>query len=291
MKKGFYTALGTPVDDDGRIADASLTEQIERQLSAGASGLLLMGSMGMEVCVRGGEYARAVRVAAQAVKGRCPLFVGAMDNSLARIRDRIESIRDLPVDGAVVTTPYYYMSDAQVLRNFFSKAADMSPFPVYLYDLPVCTKMKITFDLVKGLSKHPNIRGIKSGDLLLAKQIRGSDEVAPDFSFLFSNIDLFDVANAYGIGSNLDGMFSCTPRNARQMYGALARGNLAGATAYLSKILSLRDAMATNSLFPCFTAAMNLLGMEGTFHPDYMGRPTETAVAAMREKLTEIGEL
>ena len=51
LKKGFYTALGTPVDNDGNIVAESLKKEIDMQIDAGASGLLLMGSMGMEASI------------------------------------------------------------------------------------------------------------------------------------------------------------------------------------------------------------------------------------------------
>ena len=48
LRNGFYTALGTPLDDSGRIIVKSLRKEIDQQIEAGASGLLLMGSMGMQ---------------------------------------------------------------------------------------------------------------------------------------------------------------------------------------------------------------------------------------------------
>ena len=48
LKDGFYTALGTPLDKDGNLVKESLTKHIKQQMEAGASGLLLMGSMGIE---------------------------------------------------------------------------------------------------------------------------------------------------------------------------------------------------------------------------------------------------
>ena len=46
MKKGFYPALGTPLEMDGTFCADSMTTQIEQQIGAEASGLLVMGSMG-----------------------------------------------------------------------------------------------------------------------------------------------------------------------------------------------------------------------------------------------------
>src|SRR5690554_4809816 len=108
LKEGFYTALGTPVDDFGNVVEGSLVKQIEDQIEANASGLLLMGSMGMEPCVKETQYGQIVKIAVTAVRGRCPLFVGAMDNSVWRVKEKLEAIDNVDIDGIVVTTPYYY---------------------------------------------------------------------------------------------------------------------------------------------------------------------------------------
>ncbi len=92
MNNGFYTALGTPLTEDGRIIEASLIKHIEQQIDAGASGLLLMGSMGIEAQIMNSEYGKIVDIAERTVAGRLPLFVGAMDNSIARVIEKIDMI-------------------------------------------------------------------------------------------------------------------------------------------------------------------------------------------------------
>lgn len=94
---------------EGSIVEKSLRTHIEQQIDAGAAGLLLMGSMGVEYVVRHSEYAKIVHIAADAVNGKVPLFVGAMDNSIARVKDRIDMIgNNAKIDGIVVTVPFYY---------------------------------------------------------------------------------------------------------------------------------------------------------------------------------------
>ena len=48
FKNGFYTALGTPLTEDGKLIENALRRHIEQQIEAGASGLLLLGSMGIQ---------------------------------------------------------------------------------------------------------------------------------------------------------------------------------------------------------------------------------------------------
>ncbi|MBR2615105.1 MAG: dihydrodipicolinate synthase family protein, partial [Clostridia bacterium] len=164
LKKGFYTALGSPLDENGNLIASSLEKHIEQQIAAGASGLLLMGSMGIEAYIKNSAYKEIVKVAAAANNGRLPLFVGAMDNSIVKVMEKIEMIGDAKVDGVVLTTPFYSGMKPEQVINWFRTIADRSPLPVFLYDLAVVTKIKITRGIVDGVIDHPNVKGIKTAD-------------------------------------------------------------------------------------------------------------------------------
>jgi 4-hydroxy-tetrahydrodipicolinate synthase len=291
LKNGFYTALGTPLTDDGKTIEAALKKHINDQIDAGAAGLLLMGSMGIEASVPHGEYARTVDIAIDAVGGRVPLFVGAMDNSVARVRERIDMIgKGRAIDGIVVTVPFYAVPREVDAISFFRAVADYSPYPIYIYDLPGVTQFRVSMNVIDAVISHPNIKGMKSANWEL---IKGIERKYPDAGFecLYSGLDSFDHANVLGIGKNLDGMFCCTPKNGMAMYECIANGDIVGARRHLDNILLLRDTMLANGLMMCFTHCMNLLGIEGNFHQDYTAPTADGAIEIMRETLERIGEI
>lgn len=291
LKKGFYTALGTPIDENGDLVAGSLTKEIEMQIAHGASGLLLMGSMGIEAYLKNATWQQAVQVAAKANAGRLPLFVGAMDCSIAKVMEKIDLIGNVKVNAVVLTTPFYSGMKPEQVVNFFTVIADRSPAPVFLYDLAVVTKIKITRGMVDQLIKHPNIAGIKTADWELIHYIERTYPEA-GFQCLYSGLDSFDYANRMGITKNLDGMFACTPKNGRKLYDAIDAGDFKAARKYLDNILLMRDAMAsTRSLLATFTYAMNLLGCEGNFHQDYCLPINEAEKQLAEDTMRKIGEL
>ena len=288
LNHGFYPALGTPLDKNGKLIAESLQKQIDMQIAAGAAGALCMGSMGAEAALTLTEYTRTAQTAAEAVGSRVPLFVGAMDNSLFRVKERFEALAGLPVDGVVLTTPFYQTSNTENLLKFFSEAADAAPCPLYLYDLPGVTKQKITLPMAEALSKHPNICGIKTGDIALARKLHLEH---PDFNLLFSNIDIFDVASSFGLPRVLDGMFACTPKNAAAFRRCLSADDAAGAGKYLDNILALRNLFLPNGVWPGFTIAMNLLGLEGSYGFGYDCAAAPGEAEQVAEMMKRIGEI
>ena len=293
MKKGFYTALGTPLEKDGTFIPESMAAQIEQQIAAGVSGVLVMGSMGIETYLKTSEYPKVAALSAQAVHGRVPTLVGVTDVSIARVKDRIDRIGDIRgIDGVVSTIPYYNALKQEEIYRFYAAIADYAKVPVDLYDLPGVTKVAIQPDTVRRLWKHGNIGGIKSGNIVLHRVLLQAEDHPDGFVQMFSNIDIFDVAYAWGIDHNLDGMFACTPKTASALYDALGRGDKRAAARALDRILALRDLLAgTVSLLDGFSCAMNLLGCRGSFKADFEGSVAEEDRARIAAMMREMGEI
>ena len=293
MNKGFYTALGTPIDENGALCEKSMALQIQQQIEAGASGILVMGSMGKAVYIKDSEYAKVARVSAEAAKGRVPVLVGVTDVCIERVRDRYRALGDLKgIDGIVSTVPYYSAVNQDEIFTFYNEIANFSARPVYLYDLPVVTKSPTTAATVKKLWKNTNIKGIKSGNLVLHRTLMRSQDRPADFEQMYSDLDSFDIAYGYGIDKNLDGMFSCTPATAKRMYDAFDKGDRKAASAALDEILALRDYfISTGTLMLSYSYAMNLLGCEGNFGMDYQRFPTEEQKETVAAMLKQMGEI
>ena len=271
MEKGFYTALGTPLDENGNFVPKGMIAQIEQQIEAGASGLLVMGSMGQMTYIKQSEYGKVAKASVEAVKGRIPVLVGVTDVSIHRVMERVEALKGIEgIDGIVSTVPYYGAVSQDDIFEFYNEIANRSGMATYLYDLPVVTKSPTTPATVMKLWKNPLIKGIKSGNMVTQRLLHLAEDRPADFTMMYSNLDDFDVAYKYGINKNLDGMFACTPKTAQRMYTALAAGNDAAGTTALNEILGLRNLfLATPCLMKAFSHAMHLLGCEGDFALDY----------------------
>jgi len=291
MKQGFVTALGTPLDGQGTLVVPSFAKHIDDQIAAGAAGLLVMGTMGRLGNIRNNEYEHIVSEAAIAIRGRVPLLVGISDNSLSRVRDKLDILAQYPVDTAVLTAPYYFQLNDSVLTNFFSQVAAMTKLDIYLYDHVPITKHKISYAMMKKLSQLPNIKGIKSGDLVLIKTLHDDASLKKDFLPIFSGSDLFAVAHAYGIKRYLDGIFACFPASIREIQKHFDDNELLEASAGLNRMMQARDEMIAMGIWPAFSHAMNVLGYEGNFAPDYEPELDSEGKRKVEQILRESGEL
>ena len=170
----------------------------------------------------------------------------------------------------VATTPYYAPSSQQDLIHYFSKLADASPFPFFLYDLPQATKVKVEMDTMLKLSEHPNIRGAKcSHDPAYVRML--FDAVADrDFDVVSAQYDLIDMFLRQGLLLQLDGFFCVMPGWLREIKNAYAQENFDEITRIQNRMTALRNAFLGMGVMPAWTVAMNLLGFDGRFHYSHM---------------------
>ena len=292
MNAGFVPALGTPLDEKGNLCEESLKKQINDQIKSGAVGLLCMGSMGIQAAIRQDVYPHVAKAAVEAAAGRVPVFVGAMDTSVCRAKERMAAMEELDIAGFVFTAPYYAACSRDQMLNYFRQVAAATRHQILLYDLPSVTQSKITYDMVLELLQEvPNFAGIKSADLQMFRKLTLNPAVPDDFIMVYSGLDTFDIAYKWGINKCLDGMCSCTPVNSGKMFKAMAEGDYQAAAQCLNKIVALRDAFLTWDLWPAYSTAMNLLGYEGTHCPDYCSPIKPEYIAQIRQMLENIGEL
>ncbi len=291
MKPGFVPALGTPLDKNGELIVESFKKQINDQINAGAVGILCMGSMGQEAFIRDDVYPKVARAAVEAAAGRVPVFVGAMDTSISRVAKRIAPLEELDIAGFVFTAPFYSPANRPQMMKFFKSIAALTKHDILLYDLPVVSQAKITYDMVlELLDTVPNFGGIKSADTQMFRKIKLNPEIPSDFVTVYSGLDVFDVVYKWGIDNCLDGMLSCTPANTKALFEAMANGDYATAGQALSNIVELRDFFVAHDLWPSFDAAMTALGCPGKYGPDYTADMTDELYALVRAEMARIGE-
>lgn len=289
---GYVPALGTPLDENGYFLEAPFKKQVEDQIKAGAIALLAMGSMGQQAYLRSSECPKVAKAAIEAAAGRLPVFVGAMDCSIARAKERMAAMEDLDVAGFVLTTPYYNPASSSQVITYYKEVAKATKHGILLYDLAVVTQSKITYEMVLQMIKEiPNLKGIKSNDTLMFRKLKLNPDVPKDFIMVYSGLDSFDIAYKWGINRCLDGMMDCTPYNTEMLFKALEKGDYDAAAKHLDNIVALRDLFVKKDLWPSFTAAMNMLGYEGLWGPDYVTPVSAQYVEDIRAEMKRIGEL
>jgi dihydrodipicolinate synthase/N-acetylneuraminate lyase len=144
--------------------------------------------------------------------------------------------------------------------------ADISPVPVYLYDVPDLTGAPVDVDTYLSVARHPNIRGAQiSGRLDVARTLR--ERVDKNFRIIVAEPHQVDLLLREGMMAHLDGMFALAPRWTIAIGQAALASDWKTAATFQGHLNELRDLLISGGdVFGSFTAMMNQRDIPGAFH-------------------------
>ncbi len=158
----------TPFSDTG-VDLARFRDQMAFQIRNGSSAVVIAGTTGELSTLKDPEYASLLEQAVESAAGRIKVIAGIGGNDTAKCCERARLAARAGADGVLMSAPYYNKTSPSGLARHFLAAADASPLPLILYNVPSRTAIGIPLDIYRQLSQHPNINGVKeaSGDFSL----------------------------------------------------------------------------------------------------------------------------
>lgn len=180
--KGVFTALVTPFTSTGDIDWPAFDALIDRQLQAGITGLVPVGTTGEAATLTNTEAEAVISRTVERAKGKAFILAGTGSNSTAKTVEATHRATDLGVDGVLVVTPYYNKPSQQGLIQHFGAVAEATTVDVMLYSVPGRAGVEIEPETVGALSAaHANIVAIKEagGDPARVSELR---KTAPEIA-------------------------------------------------------------------------------------------------------------
>lgn len=276
----IISAVMTPLADDESVQLEALEAHLDEQWKAGINGLLVAGSMGEMQLLTDQAYKQLIENAVRFCAGRGEVMVGVGDTSLARTLQRVELLNNYQVDAAVVLTPYFCEFRPIELVDYYHALAKASRHPVFLYDLPVVTKVKLDFETVERAAEHPNIHGIKAScKIEWAKELL--DRMRDRLRIIVAQPRILDVLLREGVMEHLDGMYAVAPRWTMEIVRASQAGDWQRAAAYQKRLVDLLEALLPYDVLPGVTVLFKARGIPGKIGAS----PARQLDAAASEKL------
>ena len=124
--RGTYTALITPFRDD-RIDTAAFKALIDRQVAAGITGIVPVGTTGESPTLDMDEHIECVRLAVEYAAGRCQVVAGTGANATKEAIELTQAAEKAGATGTLQVCPYYNKPSRRISRS--SPAMTRSPCP------------------------------------------------------------------------------------------------------------------------------------------------------------------
>ncbi|MDI6837578.1 MAG: 4-hydroxy-tetrahydrodipicolinate synthase, partial [Rhizobiaceae bacterium] len=159
--KGVFTALVTPFKN-GSVDIAAFDALVERQLSAGVTGLVPVGTTGEAATLSDEEAVELVARTAALAKGRALVVAGAGANNTCKAVEKAKAAEAAGADALLVVTPYYNKPTQAGLIAHYGAVAEATSLPIMLYSVPGRCGVEVAPETCATLAeRYANIVAIK----------------------------------------------------------------------------------------------------------------------------------
>ena len=238
---GISPALPTPVKDDDTIDRPAVQVLIDHVVKGGVRCVVPLGGTGEFPSLSHEQRVRMVGACVEASAGRAPVIPGVLHPGYHDSMAACRAFAGAGADAVLLLTPYYTTPTQQGIRDYFMRAADASPLPVVLYEIPYRTRVAIQPQVIHELSRHGNVIGMKACNTDLHHFLKVAAGIADDFSLLSGEDVLFPAHLAAGAKGGIIVTSSVLPRTWVAMHQAGREARHADAVAMHRKLLPFLD--------------------------------------------------
>jgi len=159
---GLWLPLVTPFRN-GALDEVSLRRLVRHYAALPVNGLVLAATTGESLTLEPRETERLVFTVRNEVGGarNLPVCLGLSGSNTSALLDTLDRTAAWPIDGYLISCPYYSRPSQRGLQLHFGALADRAAHPVMLYNIPYRTGVNLGNEAMLRLADHPDIVGLK----------------------------------------------------------------------------------------------------------------------------------
>lgn len=221
---GVYPALTTKFTS-GDALDLPLFEKnLDAQLKAGVSGIILGGTLGEASVLTVDEKERLVKFAVEKIQDRIPVILNIAEGSTREAIQQAALAKAWGAHGLMLLPPMRYKSDHRETVTYFTSVANSTDLPVMLYNNPIDYKIEITLDMFDELSAVKNIEAVKESTRDTTNVTRMINRFGKRFKILCGVDTLTFEELALGADGLVAGLVCAFPAETVELYRLVKEG-------------------------------------------------------------------
>jgi 4-hydroxy-tetrahydrodipicolinate synthase len=221
---GVYPALTTKFTS-GDALDLPLFEKnLDAQLKAGVSGIILGGTLGESSVLTVEEKEKLVKFAVEKIQDRVPVILNIAEGSTREAIRQAALAKAWGAHGLMLLPPMRYKSDHRETVAYFTAVANSTSLPVMLYNNPIDYKIEITLDMFDELSAVKNIEAVKESTRDTTNVTRMISRFGKRFKILCGVDTLTFEELALGADGLVAGLVCAFPAETVELYRLVKEG-------------------------------------------------------------------
>lgn len=159
--EGVMPAVTTKFTDDDQLDLKTFEKNLNAQLEAGVSGIILGGTLGEASTLTSEEKEVLINFTIGRVAGRVPVIINIAEQSTKNAIAVAKRAEEIGANGLMLLPPMRYKATDHETVLYFTEIAKNTSLPIMIYNNPVDYKIEVTLEMLTELIKSDNIQAIK----------------------------------------------------------------------------------------------------------------------------------
>lgn len=288
--EGIIVPLVTPLSANGQIDIEGLSNLIEHVIEGGVHGIFILGTTGEAQSISMQQREEMIRETGRILKNRLPLLVGISDTSISESAALAQKAYEADAYAVVATPPYYFATGQPELIEYFGNLLSQLPLPLFLYNMPVHTKVSFDPKTIQQIARNKKVIGFKdsSANGTYLQTVMHIMRDRPDFMIFVGPEEMTAEMVLMGANGGVNGGANLFPELYAALYNAAKARNIEKVRALQQKIMQISTTIYNKGKFGSsylkgLKCALSVAGICN----DYTGMPFSPFD---KETKTEIGK-
>ena len=224
--KGVMPAITTQFTADDQLDLAAFTTNLHAQVNAGASGIILGGTLGEASTLSPEEKNILVATTLKEVGDRAAVILNIAEQSTKAAIDAAQNAEAQGANGLMLLPPMRYKATDRETVAYFKAVAEATTLPIMIYNNPVDYKIEVTVDMFEELKVHENINAIKESTRDITNITRLRSRFGDRFSILCGVDTLAMEALVMGADGWVAGLVDAYPEETCAIYHYVKAGEI-----------------------------------------------------------------
>ena len=222
--KGVMPAITTQFSLSGELDLKAFTKNLNAQVNAGASGIILGGTLGEASTLTAVEKAQLVQTTLKEVGEKVAVVLNIAEQSTQDAIAAAKSAQAQGAHGLMLLPPMRYKATDRETVAYFDEIAKATTLPIMIYNNPVDYKIEVTLDMFDALKGNPNINAVKESTRDITNVTRMRNRFNDRFAILCGVDTLAVEALMMGADGWVAGLVDAFPQETCAIYHYIKQG-------------------------------------------------------------------
>lgn len=294
--RGIVPPMITPLLDRDKLDVEGMERLIEHILGGGVHGLFILGTTGNGPGLSYRLRSELIERACKQVAGRIPILVGITDTSFVESVNVANKAKEYGAQALVLAHPYYLPAAQPEILEYLEHLASELPLPLFLYNMPSCTKLTFEPATVRAAADIPGIAGLKdsSANMVYFHKLQTVLKDKPDFSLLVGPEELLGETVLLGGHGGVAGGANIHPKLYVDLYNAAFAKDIEKVNELHEKVMQISVRIYSvgkygSSYLKGVKCALSCLGICSDFMAEPFHRFREEERSIIAKHLKELG--